>query len=251
MEKCEVCAASPISTIGVCEPLALRRQCTHSPLTTRGKRIHCDEPRKCAAFDSNALPSRYFAICPTLCKPQSRGHLTLRPGRPAADPLIQPSYLQCEEDWQVLERGIELMRDLVRTKAIAAFGPRAPAFAVANGHRMPLPNRGVRPFIAAALTTAWHPSGTCKMGRDDLAVVDPQLRVRGVTGLRVADASIMPIAPSGNINAACIMIGEKCADMLRPASTASALDRATLEEGTDDALAQILRIVLARDDPPR
>jgi choline dehydrogenase-like flavoprotein len=69
------------------------------------------------------------------------------------------------------------------------------------------------------LTTTWHPAGTCKMGRDPLAVVDPQLRVHGVDGLRVADASIMPELPSANINAACIMIGERCADLVRRASS--------------------------------
>jgi choline dehydrogenase len=161
------------------------------------------------------LPARYFTLAPTVSQATSRGSVTLRPGRPAAPPLIDPNYLETEEDRRTLEVGIELTEALVRTRAIQAFGPRGPAFSLPDGWRIDLPPAGRRRgFIAATLTTTWHPGGTCKMGRDELAVVDPQLRVRGVDALRVADASIMPVLPSGNINAACIMIGEKCADLL-------------------------------------
>jgi choline dehydrogenase len=167
-----------------------------------------------------ALPPRYFSICPTVSKSTSRGSLVLRPGRPTAQPLIDPKYLRDESDWQTLARGMELTEELVRTRAIREFGPRYPAFAFSDGWRVPLPARSARrTFIASVLTTTWHPAGTCKMGRDPLAVVDPQLRVHGVDGLRVADASVMPELPSANINAACIMIGERCADLVRRASS--------------------------------
>jgi choline dehydrogenase len=79
--------------------------------------------------------------------------------------------------------------------------------------------KGLRDFIARATGTYFHPVGTCKMGTDDRAVVGPQLRVHGVEGLRVADASVMPTIPSGNTNAPAIMIGEKATDLvLHPAS---------------------------------
>ena len=80
--------------------------------------------------------------------------------------------------------------------------------------------KGLRDFIARATGCYFHPVGTCKMGTDDRAVVDPQLRVHGVEGLRVADASVMPAIPSGNTNAAAIMIGEKAADLIMHSASA-------------------------------
>jgi choline dehydrogenase len=73
---------------------------------------------------------------------------------------------------------------------------------------------GLEGFIRSQASTLWHPAGTCKMGQDEQAVVDPQLRVRGVEGLRVADASVMPTVTSGNTVAACFMIGAKAADLI-------------------------------------
>ena len=162
------------------------------------------------------LPARYFVVCPTVCKPQSRGVLRLRSARANDAPLLRPGYLDREADVDVLVRGLELGRDLVHTRALADFcDPAAAPFAVdgAARHRVvPTDAAEMREFVRNTATTVWHPAGTCKMGRDALAVVDPELRVYGVEGLRVADASIMPMAPSGNINAATIMIAEKCAD---------------------------------------
>jgi len=194
------------------------------------------------------LPGQYFTLCPTVCQPESRGRITLRPGQPMALPLVRANYLQHEADWRVLEHGIELMHALVATPSIRAFGPRTPPFVARPGYRVALPLRGsVRPFIAETLTTTWHPAGTCKMGRDPQAVVDPELRVHGVTGLRVADASIMPTPITGNINAACIMIGEKCADLVRRGAAARpAGGEADLGE---NALFAVLRAVLAQDRP--
>src|SRR5262249_58661242 len=116
------------------------------------------------------------------------------------------------------------------------------------GYRVGVPLVGrVGRFIAETLTTTWHPAGTCKMGRDPQAVIDPELRVYGVTGLRVADASIMPTPITGNINAACIMIGEKCADLVRRGVAARPMGcDADLAE---DALFAVLRAVLTRDRP--
>lgn len=166
------------------------------------------------------LPDDYFVICPTLVQPLSRGQVTLRSDVPDDDPLIQPNYFQCEADALTLVRGIEQMRALLATPSLRGFvQDGATAFAIpgANGVPVALPP-GSGPtlceFVALTPTTPWHPVGTCKMGRDHLAVVDPELRVYGIDGLRVADAAIIPVIPSGNINAACIMIGEKCAALV-------------------------------------
>lgn len=105
---------------------------------------------------------------------------------------------------------IKLARRMMRTRAMTPFN----AGEVMPGEPIQS-DEDLRDFVRNNVFTIWHPVGTCKMGRDRLAVVDPQLRVRGVRGLRVADASIMPTIPSSNPNAACFMIGEKAADLVR------------------------------------
>jgi choline dehydrogenase len=134
------------------------------------------------------------------------------------DPLIiQPNYMERDADVKVLVKGLELARELAHTSPLDEFRKDDKPFAVPGKNRMPVPKRGaadLKKFVAANATTVWHPVGTCKMGRDPLAVVDPQLRVHGVPGLRVADASIMPTIPRGNINAPCIMLGERAADFI-------------------------------------
>ena len=163
-----------------------------------------------------------FLMCPTLYKPQSRGHVELRTTDPGDQLLIQPQYLRCESDFETLFAGIELALDLARTPPLKHFCLDTAPFGFGDPNqpdrRMPVPHRGegaLKEFVQANATTVWHPGGTCRMGRDRLAVVDPQLRVYGVRNLRVADASVMPAIPSGNINAPCIMIGERAADLIR------------------------------------
>jgi choline dehydrogenase len=151
---------------------------------------------------------QFFMFVIVLIQPQSRGRLTLRSGDPFDAPLIQPDYLACETDVEVLRQGIELSRKLARTRSMAEF----------SGEELNLgPDKSeaeINAFIRNNASTIWHPVGTCKMGRDAMAVVDPQLRVHGIQNLRVADASIMPTIPAGNTAAACMMIGEKAADMI-------------------------------------
>jgi choline dehydrogenase len=160
-----------------------------------------------------------FLFCPTLCHPQSRGDLRLGSTDPNDPLIIRPNYLERDADIDVLVKGLELARELAHTSPLDEFRKNNAPFAGApGGPRLPVPQGGaaeLRQFVAATATTVWHPVGTCKMGRDELAVVDPQLRVYGVPGLRVADASIMPTIPRGNINAPCIMIGERAADLIR------------------------------------
>jgi len=151
---------------------------------------------------------QFFMFVIVLIQPQSRGSLKLRSGNPADAPVIQPNYLACETDIEVLRQGIELSRKLARTKALAEFGDGELNLGLEKSEAE------IRDFILNSGSTIWHPVGTCKMGRDAMAVVDPQLRVHGMRNLRVADASIMPTITAGNTAAACMMIGEKAADMI-------------------------------------
>jgi choline dehydrogenase len=162
-------------------------------------------------------PRPNFLMCPVLCQPKSRGTVSLASADPTSAPLIDPKFLDDADDVKVLLHGLDLMEDLALTGALGdLIDPTAVPFAVPDplkpSEYLPLPSRAARAaFIRATAVTVWHPVGTCKMGQDRMAVVDSQLRVYGVEGLRVADASIMPRITSGNTNAACFMIGEACA----------------------------------------
>jgi choline dehydrogenase len=143
-------------------------------------------------------------------RPDSRGEILLKSADPAVYPAIHPNYLATDLDRRTLVEGLKLGRKIAARPAMQHW--------IEAEH---LPGEAVQ-GDAALLEHAkkyggsiFHPSGTCKMGRDRLAVVDPQLRVHGLQGLRVADASIMPTVVSGNTNAACIMIGEKVSDLCR------------------------------------
>jgi choline dehydrogenase len=151
----------------------------------------------------------HLLCCPTLLRPQSQGSVTLRSNNPLDLAVVRTNYMQCDIDVQVLVKGVEIVRELMNTKAMSKIGPRelTPGSAIKTEPEL-------RDYIRANCFTEWHPTSTCKMGRDRLSVVDPQLRVYGVEGLRVADASIMPAIVSGNTNAPCLMIGEKAADMI-------------------------------------
>ncbi len=149
-----------------------------------------------------------FGFVPILTQPQSRGFVKLRSSDPLAPSLINPQYLSHAGDVQVLRKGIELTRMLAQTQAFQPFTKQE----VTPGQQAS--EAELEQFIRNTASTVWHPVGTCKMGQDGLAVVDWELRVHGLEGLRVADASIMPTIVSGNTNAACIMIGEKVAELL-------------------------------------
>lgn len=143
-------------------------------------------------------------------RPESRGEIVLRSGDPLAAPAIHPNYLATEGDRRTIVDGLKLARRIADQPAMRAF--------ISNEY---MPGEGVASddaLLAYAREyggSIYHPSGSCKMGSDPGAVVDDSLRVHGIGGLRVADASVMPTVVSGNTNAACIMIGEKCADLIR------------------------------------
>lgn len=154
-------------------------------------------------------PRLTYNFITILAQPQSQGAVTLRSADPGDPPVIRHHYLECETDVEVMVHSIKLARRMVRTRAMTPFyaGEVMPGEPIQR-------DEDLREYVRNNVFTIWHPVGTCKMGRDRLAVVDPQLRVYGVRGLRVADASIMPTIPSSNPNAACFMIGEKAADLI-------------------------------------
>ena len=161
----------------------------------------------------------FAGVTATVCqlRPESRGTIGIANTDPAAPPKIVSNYLAAEADRRVLLDGMRLTRRIVRR----------PAFARHVAHEyMPGPDieddEALMRYAREKSTTVFHPCGTCKMGDDAKAVVDARLRVRGLSGLRVADASIMPTLVSGNTNAATIMIGEKAADMIRQDARAHA-----------------------------
>jgi choline dehydrogenase len=161
-------------------------------------------------FGADRPEGHGFALWPALVLPESRGYLKLRSPDPLEPPLIQPNYLASEADLDVLVQGVKIARTLARTQAFAPFIGEAiqPGDLVRS-------DADIRAYIRANASTVYHPVGTCKMGIDPLAVVDPQLRIYGVEGLRVADASIMPSIVNGNTNAPAIMIGEKVAEIIK------------------------------------
>ncbi len=142
-------------------------------------------------------------------RPQSRGSVLPANADPLAAPLVDYDFLDNEADWKVMQRCYEIVRDIAEAKVWGGLIGDS----VRPDKRLTEEAR-IREFIRQFSETVYHPVGTCKMGSDEQAVVDNELRVHGVEGLRVADASIMPTLIGGNTNAPCMMIGEKCADLV-------------------------------------
>jgi choline dehydrogenase len=156
------------------------------------------------------LKDHFFSFVPTLIRPSSRGSIRLRSNNPADPPRILANYLSQAGDVEVLVKGLKLARTLVRAKAFDQFRGQE-IYPGPDVHS----DQDLRAYTRKMAETLFHPAGTCKMGRDQAAVVDSELRVRGTEGLRVVDASIMPVVPGGNINAATIMLAEKAADLTK------------------------------------
>lgn len=152
-----------------------------------------------------------FSCHVCVLRPRSRGSLQLASADPLAAPLIDPGFLQDPDDMRRLIAGFRQMRQLLGQPALARHGGRENSAAMRS-------DAEIEGFIRAHADTIYHPVGTCRMGKGTFDVVDSQLRVHGVGGLRVVDASIMPQVVSGNTNAPVIMIAEKAADMIQEPS---------------------------------
>jgi choline dehydrogenase len=155
-------------------------------------------------------PNHSYVISVALMHPQSRGHLILRSTDPREHPALFANYLANPTDLQALVQGVHIVRRINQTRALAPFY----AEEVAPGQQVQSDGAIVE-YIRHYVRGIYHQVGTCKMGHDSLAVVDEQLRVHGIEGLRVVDASIMPTIVNANTMAATIMIAEKIADLLR------------------------------------
>lgn len=155
------------------------------------------------------FPAFTASVCNV--RPTSRGHVQATSPDPMAHPEIRPNYLSSEEDRQVAADAIRLTRKIVSQPALQAFSPEEfrPGAEVHSQD-----NEGLAAAAGDIATTIFHPVGTCRMGGDETAVVDPRLRVNGVERLRVVDASVMPTITSGNTNAPTLMIAEKGAALI-------------------------------------
>ncbi|HLJ87216.1 MAG TPA: choline dehydrogenase [Candidatus Angelobacter sp.] len=151
-----------------------------------------------------------FSLGPTLIHPRSRGHIALRSNNPLDSPRIFANYFSDLHDLDVMVEGVKIARTIAHAKAFDKYRGK---------ETYPGPDvksdDALRAYVAKMAETLYHPVGTCKMGNDSLAVVDSELRVHGVEGLRVVDASIMPTICGGNTNAPTIMIAEKACDLIR------------------------------------
>ncbi len=155
-----------------------------------------------------------------LSRPQSRGTVMAKSSNPRELPLLDPNYFSVPDDLRVMRDALRMSREIVAQKAFDDIRGTeyAPGADVTD-------DEGLNEYIKTRSESVYHPVGTCKMGSDPMAVVDDKLRVRGIDGLRVVDASVMPTLTSGNTNAPTIMIGEKAADMIRAAALGNTSNR--------------------------
>ena len=168
------------------------------------------QPLSLEKFGEQLHPFPAFTASVCHLRPQSRGHVRIVSPDPQAHPAIQPNYLSVESDRRAAVAGIRRTRDIVAQPALARFQPEEfkPGAALQTDAELARAAGDIG-------TTIFHPVGTARMGSDETCVVDPALRVRGIEGLRVVDASVMPTITSGNTSSPTVMIAEKAADLIR------------------------------------
>jgi choline dehydrogenase len=160
-------------------------------------------------YDPKSYPTTDgYSLMPSLLKPKSRGYVGLKSANPLDAPLIQPNFFSEAEDLQTMVTGTKKALQILESDA---FKPYRKSISTPVDQS----EDGLVEHIKKSVETIYHPVGTCKMGTDSMAVVNDQLQVHGVEGLRVVDASIMPTIVAGNTNAPVIMIAEKASDMIR------------------------------------
>ncbi|MGL6111941.1 MAG: GMC family oxidoreductase, partial [Rubrivivax sp.] len=151
-----------------------------------------------------------------LLRPKSRGSVKLASADPMATPLIDLNFLGERDDVDRLVRGVKLMRKILQQPALASHGAKELASSAGAQD-----DAQIEQLIRSHADSVYHPVGSCRMGHGPMDVVDHELRVHGVQGLRVVDASIMPQVVSGNTNAPVMMIAEKAADLIKAAARAA------------------------------
>jgi choline dehydrogenase len=164
-----------------------------------------------AVFEQEGLvapPAHGFTLSACVLKPQARGMVALASPDPTAKPFIVHNYLAEEADLRSMVAGVARVLELCRTQPLARYA-ETPNMVPAGDSEAE-----IAAHVRATMQTIYHPVGTCRMGGDDEAVVDPELRVRGVEALRVVDASVMPSVPRGNTNAPTIAVAERAADLI-------------------------------------
>ena len=241
----------PVSLLGaeamgqVARYLALRRGMLSSNVAEAGLFAHV-RPGPVPDLQFHVAPSLFyehgfqqpdahgFSLGPTLVTPRSRGEVALASGDAADHPRIDPRYFSEPSDLDVMVEGVKMAREIAAQEAYARF----------RGHEMDemaeaQTDREIRRTVRHTAETLYHPVGTCRMGPDADSVVDLALRVRGVDGLRVADASVMPTIPNGNTAAPTVMIGERAADfVLGLAPDPGAAPEAADREASGDAISR-------------
>jgi len=165
--------------------------------------LSADKP----GIEMHPFPGITSSVCQL--RPESRGHIHIATPRAADYPKITPNYLSAPADQMCAVRAMKFARKMSRTRALSPFIVRehVPAGSPETDEQLLDAARNIA-------QTIYHPTSTCRMGHDSLAVVDDRLRVHGIGGLRVVDASVMPTIVSGNTNAPTIMIGEKASDLI-------------------------------------
>jgi choline dehydrogenase-like flavoprotein len=177
-----------------------------------------------AMFEQEGLlppPAHGFTLSACVVKPQSRGQVAVVSPDPTTKPFILHNYFAEPEDMRSAVAGLRVAMEIAATAPLAQYAQIAHNAPASDG------DADIEAYIRHTGQTIYHPTSTCRMGVDELAVVDPELRVRGVEGLRVVDASIFPSVPRGNTNAPTIAVAEKAADLIRGRPAPAATDAQT------------------------
>lgn len=186
---------------------SLTDACAFLRLDDRSELLDC---QLVVQFMGDATARQAVHVHPCLIDVESRGSVTLASSDPGAAAIVDPSYLSTQREMDVAVAALQYVRALAETRPLREFGLVRELQPGADVRT----DREIRDYVARSIGTAFHPAGTCRMGSDEAAVVDPGLRVRGLGGLRVADASVMPSLINGNTNGPTIMIAEKAADLI-------------------------------------